>query len=140
MSPVNRSGTDSLDSLWPAKQKLIGTPLLSKDIGKISVHIGAAEPRERQAIGPGLVHVRWVTYDPVSEAMELNMLYWETTAGSNGNILEMLPGAQAPNVQHWHTGPQAKTDPRKHPNGAQKTLDLSGEKSAHHISKRSYLR
>lgn len=72
--------------------------------------------------------------------MELNMLYWETTAGNNGNILEMLPGAQAPNVQHWHIGPQAKTDPRKHPNGAQKTLDLSGEKSAHHISKSSYLR
>lgn len=38
MSPVNRSGTvaDSLGSPWPAKQKLIGTSLLSKNIGKIT--------------------------------------------------------------------------------------------------------
>lgn len=38
MSPVNRSGTvaDSSGSPWPAKQKLIGTSLLSKDIGKIT--------------------------------------------------------------------------------------------------------
>lgn len=58
------------------------------------------------------------------------MLYWDTTAGSNGNVWEMLPITQAPNVQHWHTGPQAKTDLTKDPNGAQTTWDHSREKSA----------
>lgn len=67
-----------------ASQTEINRNSFIKDIGKISVHIGAAEPREKQAIGPGLVHVRQVTYDPVSEEMELNMLPGRPQLGATG--------------------------------------------------------
>lgn len=60
MSPVNRSGTvaDSSGSPWPAKQKLIGTSVLSEDIGKITCPYRNCRTKRKAAIGPGLIHVR----------------------------------------------------------------------------------
>lgn len=139
MSPVNRSGTvaGSSDSLWPGKQKLIGT-LLSKDIGKITCAYRNRRAKRKAGHRPwnNSCHVGYIWTSVWGN--ELNKLYWDTTAGSNGNIWEML---LVHRPQMCSTGIQSHK-PRQIQAGIKVVLKQhrSGEKSAHHISKSSYLR